>query len=124
MVTWTVRVWMDGFNLVAAYDDSVFDKPQANPDALVIYTEKNSGYFSPSRLRIGPDERLWSLDSSGEALVWIDPDVDNLEEPLPDWVNQVFNSFWITLGLPLVAVGFFILGGIVLQNEGYFKRKK
>lgn len=115
------RIWIDGTNKVVAYDPSVFDKPQAGPEDLIIYTEKNSGYYSSLRLRLRPDGRLWSLDNSGEALVWLDPDVDNLEEPLPGWVNQAADSIW-TLIIPFVAgMILLILGATIAQNDSYLR---
>jgi hypothetical protein len=118
------RIWIAETGKIVAYDASVFDKPQAEADDRMIYTKNNSGYSGSFRFRLNPDGRLWSLDSLGETLVWLDPDVDNLEEPLPAWVDQLSNSVWIIFILPVAGVVVVIIGGIVAQNEGYFRRNK
>lgn len=42
---------------------------------------------------MGSDGRIWSLDSGGDALVWIDPDIDKLEYPIWPWLAWL-NEQW------------------------------
>lgn len=118
------RVWIQGWRQVAGYDPSVFDKPQSDPLDLILYTEDNSGFHMSHRLEVGPDERIWSMDMTGDALVWIDPDVGNLQKPLPAWVATLNESYWTSFALMGVGAGIWILGSILARNEGRFKRKQ
>ena len=118
------RVWIQGWRQVVGYGPSVFDKPQSDPMDLILYTEDNSGFYMSHRLEVGPDERIWSLDMSGDALVWIDADVDNLQKPLPPWVAKLSESYWTTFVLMGVGAGIWILGSILARNEGRLRRRR
>ena len=118
------RIWIEGWNQVAAFDEGVFDSPEIINDPEILYTEDNSGYFMSHTLRIGPDERLWSLDMSGDVLVSIDPDVDELPAPLPDWFAAVSQQFWSWTAFFVIGAGIWVLGLIVARNEGRLRRTK
>ena len=118
------RVLIEGWGLVAVYDPVVFEKPQAEPQDLTLYTEENSGFYFSHRLVVGPDGRIWSLDISGDALVWFDPDIEKLPKPLPPWIGALSRSFWSTVVLQIVGAGLFVVGVMLTSNEGRLWRKR
>jgi hypothetical protein len=86
------RVWLTGEEVVVAFKPEVFDSEGTEETDYVLYSEYNSGYYEGHYLRVGPDKRIWTLDILGEGLVWIDPNVEELEQPLPDWVHEMLSS--------------------------------
>jgi hypothetical protein len=86
------RVWLAGEELVVAFGPEVFDTERVEEPDYVLYSEYNSGYYEGHSLRVGPEKRIWSLAMLGEGLVWIDPDVDELEQPWPEWMHEMLSS--------------------------------
>jgi hypothetical protein len=86
------RVWLTGEEVVVAFEPNVFDSERIERNDYVLYSEYNSGYYEGHSLKVGPDKRIWTLGILGEGLVWIDPDVDALEKPLPDWIHEMLSS--------------------------------
>ncbi|MFV2044499.1 MAG: hypothetical protein ACC700_14855 [Anaerolineales bacterium] len=67
------RVWIEGWNQVAVFDEAAFDSSETVQNPEILYTEDNSGYYMAHRLRIGPDERLWSLDIKWRCAGFVRP---------------------------------------------------
>ncbi len=118
------RIWVRGWNQVAAFSPDVFGVSGSASGPKVLYTENNSGYYMGHRIVVGPDERLWSLDMGGKALVWLDPDVDILPKPLPEWLAALTGGFWLTTALMVLGAAVYAGGVWVSRNEGRIRRSK
>jgi len=86
------RVWLSGEDVVVVFEPEIFDSEEIERTDPVLYSEYNSGYYEGYSLRVGPDGRIWTLAILGEGLVWIDPDVEVLEQPLPNWIHEMLSS--------------------------------
>ena len=118
------RVLIQGWNRVAIFDSAVFDNPEFMQEDLVVYTDRDSGFYMSHSLEIGPDERVWSLDMTGDALVSFDPHMESLPKPLPPWVGVLSSSFWTPFGFMIAGAAFYAVGVILTRNYGRLRRQK
>jgi hypothetical protein len=100
---------------VVVHDPSVWEEREFIESGYRYYTESNSGYYIGHELVVGSDGRIWSLDSSGDALVWIDSGVDQLERPICPWLSWLDEQWELRLYVGFGSVAVLTLIAVVLS---------
>jgi hypothetical protein len=109
------RIWIPVGRAVAVYDKAIWEERKLLESEYRYYKESNSGYYVGHELVVGSDGRIWSLDSSGDALVWIDPNVDQLERPIWPWLAWLYEQWDLRLYVGFGSVGVLTLIAVVLS---------
>jgi hypothetical protein len=115
------RVWIPVGKAVVVYEEAIWEERVLLKSEYRYYTEGNSGYYGVSDLSVGPDGRIWSLDSSGDALVWIDPDVEELEGtlwPFLGWLYQEWKiRLYIGYGSAIALLAIIIIASLRIRRR-------
>lgn len=116
------RVWIEGTESGETYEKFVdVFRPTATGklEKVVRYTTRDSNYqqgLSSSRLRLGPDGRMWSAD---DTLAWIDSNAALLPAPLPAWVTSFSSSrsknIAVAITLCVAVLNFIVVMWYALQ---------